>query len=48
MVGEGVWGSALVGGEWSASRPRRFTPEEKARGTIGQEAGWALEPVWTT
>jgi hypothetical protein len=25
--------SALVGGEWSASRPGRFTPEEKAPGT---------------
>jgi hypothetical protein len=24
---------ALVGGEWSASRPGRFTPEEKAPGT---------------
>jgi hypothetical protein len=31
--------SALVGGEWSASRPCRFTPEERAPGThwIG---GW--------
>jgi hypothetical protein len=31
--------SALVGGEWSASRPGRFTPEERAPGThwIG---GW--------
>jgi hypothetical protein len=30
---------ALVGGEWSASRPRRFTPEERVPGThwIG---GW--------
>jgi hypothetical protein len=25
--------SALAGGEWSASRPCRFTPEEKAPGT---------------
>jgi hypothetical protein len=25
--------SALVGGEWSASRPCRFTPEETAPGT---------------
>jgi len=24
---------ALDGGEWSASRPGRFTPEEKAPGT---------------
>jgi hypothetical protein len=26
--------SALVGGEWSASRPFRFTPKEGAPGTI--------------
>jgi hypothetical protein len=34
--------SALIGGEWSASRSGRFTPEEKAAGThwIG---GW-LDP----
>jgi hypothetical protein len=34
--------SALVGGEWSASRPGRFTPGERAPGThwIG---GW-LDP----
>jgi hypothetical protein len=25
--------SALHGGEWSASRPARFTPRERARGT---------------
>jgi hypothetical protein len=25
--------SALVGGEWSASRPARFTPRERAPGT---------------
>jgi hypothetical protein len=24
--------SVLVGGEWSASRTRRFTPRERARG----------------
>jgi hypothetical protein len=31
--------SALAGGEWSPSRPDRFTPEERAPGThwIG---GW--------
>jgi hypothetical protein len=46
---KGVWGSrcvdplfltsALAGGEWSASRPSRFTPKERATGThwIG---GW--------
>jgi hypothetical protein len=41
--------SALVGGEWSASRSSRFNLVEKAPGTpwIG---GWvgATEPVWTT
>jgi hypothetical protein len=37
--------SALVGGEWSASRPGRFTPEERAPGTqwiggwVGPRAG---------
>jgi hypothetical protein len=33
------WTSALVGGEWSTSRPGRFTPGERAPGThsIG---GW--------
>jgi hypothetical protein len=40
---EDIWGSggiappffasALDGGEWSASRPCRFTPEERAPGT---------------
>jgi hypothetical protein len=25
--------SALTGGEWSASRPCRFTPQERAPGT---------------
>jgi hypothetical protein len=33
--------SALVGGEWSASRPGRFTPGERAPGThwIGEWVG---------
>jgi hypothetical protein len=31
--------SALDGGEWSTSRPRRFTPRERAPGTHGI-AGW--------
>jgi hypothetical protein len=35
--------SALDGGEWSALRPgRALLP-----GPIGQEVGWAPEPVWT-
>jgi hypothetical protein len=40
--------SALDGGEWSASRPGRALPPGKGPPVpIGQEAGWALEPVWT-
>jgi hypothetical protein len=37
--------TALVGGEWSASRPGRFTPGERAPGThwigvwVGPRAG---------
>jgi hypothetical protein len=38
---------ALDGGEWSASGPGRFTTMEWAVVPIGQEAGWASEPVWT-
>jgi hypothetical protein len=33
-------------GEWSASRPGRFTPG-KDLVTIVQEVGWASGPVWT-
>jgi hypothetical protein len=40
--------SALVGGEWSATRPGRFTPGERAPGTHWIEGWWATEPVWTT
>jgi hypothetical protein len=40
--------SALVGGEWSDSPTCRFTPGERDQGYTGYEAGWALEPVWTT
>jgi hypothetical protein len=39
--------SALDGDEWSTSRPGRFTPRERARGTLGQDAGWAPQPFWT-
>jgi hypothetical protein len=39
--------SALDGGEWSASRPGRAIPPGKGPPVhIGQEAGWAPEPVW--
>jgi hypothetical protein len=31
--------SALVGGEWSASRPCRFTMGERAPGTLGPSVG---------
>jgi hypothetical protein len=40
--------SALDGGEWSASRPGHALPPGKGPPVlIGQEAGWASEPVWT-
>jgi hypothetical protein len=42
--------SALDGGEWSASPPppRLALPPGKGSPVpIGQEAGWAPEPVWT-
>jgi hypothetical protein len=41
--------SALAGSEWSASRPCRFTPEEKAldthwiQGWVGPRAGLDME-----
>jgi hypothetical protein len=38
--------TALEGGEWSASRPGRFTAG-KDPVPIVQEAGWAPGPVWT-
>jgi hypothetical protein len=39
---------ALDGGEWSASRPGRSLPPGKGPPVpIGQEAGWAPEPIWT-
>jgi hypothetical protein len=38
---------ALDGGEWSASRPGRFTPRESSPVPIGLEAGWVPEPVWS-
>jgi hypothetical protein len=41
--------SALAVGEWSASRPRPLYPQGKEPPVpIGQEAGWAPEPVSTT
>jgi hypothetical protein len=39
--------SALDGSQWSASSPGRFTPREITLVSIGYEAGWATEPVWT-
>jgi hypothetical protein len=40
--------SELDGGEWSASRPGRAVPPGKGPPVlIGQETGWAPEPVWT-
>jgi hypothetical protein len=40
--------SALVGGEWSVSRPGRFTTGERAPHTHYIGAGWPPNPVWTT
>jgi hypothetical protein len=39
--------SALDGGEWSASRPGRFTPGERTPGTHWIEVWVGTEPVWT-
>jgi hypothetical protein len=40
--------SSLDGGEWSPSRPSRALLQAKGPPVpIGQEAGWAPEPVWT-
>jgi hypothetical protein len=40
--------SALNGGEWSVSHPSCALPPGKGPPVpIGQEAGWASEPVWT-
>jgi hypothetical protein len=40
--------SALDGGGWSVSRPGRALPPGKGPPvTIGEEAGWAPESVWT-
>jgi hypothetical protein len=44
-MGEWMYRSALVEGEWSASRPDRFIPSTVP---IEQEVVWAPEPVWTT
>jgi hypothetical protein len=40
--------SALLGGEWSASRPGRFIPGKELPVPIVQEVGWTPGPVWTT
>jgi hypothetical protein len=39
---------AVVGGEWSASCHYRFAPGKGPPVPIGQETGWAPEPVWMT
>jgi hypothetical protein len=40
--------SAVDGGEWSASRPARFTPGKEPSVPTRWEAGWTPEPVWRT
>jgi hypothetical protein len=43
-----VNGYRIEGGEWSPSRPTRALPSGKEPPVpLGQEAGWAPEPVWT-
>jgi hypothetical protein len=37
----------LEGDEWSASRPGRFTLEERAPVPVGYETGCTLGPGWT-
>jgi hypothetical protein len=37
----------LDGGDWSAAGPCFFTPGQTFSDTIGKEAGWSEEPVWT-
>jgi hypothetical protein len=39
--------SALVGVEWSASRPGALPPGKELPNTVGQEAGWVPDQVWT-
>jgi hypothetical protein len=40
--------STLVGSEWSAPSPGRFSPGKEPPVHIGQGDGWAPQPVWTT
>jgi hypothetical protein len=40
--------SALVGGSGQLHAPAALHPGEKPPVSIGWEAGWAPEPVWTT
>jgi hypothetical protein len=40
--------SAIVEGEWSASRLGRSTLGEESPVLIEKEIGWAPEPVWKT
>jgi hypothetical protein len=49
MTKYGEWSytsTAVDGGEWSASRPGRFTQGKKSPIPIGWEAAWVPEPVW--
>jgi hypothetical protein len=39
--------STLVGDEWSASRPGRFTQVKELQVPVGQEAELEPEPIWT-
>jgi hypothetical protein len=39
--------SALVGGEWSVSRPAALSPGKEPEVPIIQEGWWTPEPIWT-
>jgi hypothetical protein len=39
--------SERYGDNWPASRPGRCNPGETAADTVGEETGWAPEPVWS-
>jgi len=39
--------SSPVAGQWSISRPNRFTPRKAPQASIEEKAAWAPAPVWT-
>jgi hypothetical protein len=48
-MGEWMYRSlALIGDEWSASRPCVLPPDKELSARIGEKAGCALKPAWMT